>query len=206
MQSNKILNTFVLQKTMPALIAVVFFCGAPLSYQVACDIKSEKHISHGNIALLSLTSVIMIIWAIWGVAVYNNGKKFSDRITSEYIKQFMTKHPDLKIFEKVLYNEKAMNDVAKFLANSLRESEQKQVLNIAHNLQRKLRVYEKYDLHDVAIRNITTKQISVAQKQILKIINNHVALHPEFTGNLYSVIAHADMIYVPQNTIQQHTR
>lgn len=205
MQSNKILNTFVLQKTMPALIAVVFLFGAPLSYEAAHDIKSEK-VSPSNIALLAIASVTMIIWAIWGVAVYNNSKKFSDRIISKYIKQFMTKHPDLKIFDKVLYNKKAMNDVAKFLVNSMRESEQKQVLNIVHNLQRKLRVYEKYDLHDAAIHSITTKRISIAQKQILKIINNHVALHPEFAGNLYSVIAHADMIYVPQNTIQQHTR
>ena len=105
-------------------------------------------------------------------------------------------HPEFKPFEKVLSNPRAMKNIATMISNSLRESEQKRILNLAC-------------LMEEALETDISKQKAVfvikqTHESIVEIVKEHAKVHPEFINELLAAVAYADTTYVIP--AQQHVR
>ena len=109
----------------------------------------------------------------------------------------MKEHPKIKEFESVLNNKKALKSVATMISNSLRPSEQERVLAVANELLLKTQNTEIKDQEKIAL----TKK---AYSEIIKIIKEHAAVHPDFINEIYAAMAYAETTFVMPT--QQHTR
>jgi hypothetical protein len=109
----------------------------------------------------------------------------------------MQEHPEIKEFESVLNNKKALKSVATMISNSLRPSEQERVLYISNELLRKTQ-------NTAITRQEKVMLTKNAYSEIIKIIKEHAAVHPDFINEIYVAMARAETTFVIPT--QQHTR
>ena len=70
-----------------------------------------------------------------------------------------------------------------------------------------LRNHKKYDSDEQNIIKISKRITSETCNPIVSVLKEHESMHPEFIRDIYSAMAHADMVYIMQKkTIQQHTK
>ena len=152
--------------------------------------KVFNAVSLSVVWLLGMSMLLLVIFE-----VYKENYAFASHTAREFLKQEMKEHPEFKTFEKVLSNPKALRSVATMISNSLHDSEQKQVMNIVDEMAEKLPGASVQDKVNI------TKH---AHADIIKIIQEHVAVHPEFLNEVLAAMAYADTTYVIP--VQQHTK
>lgn len=205
-KNNKVINKVLLPK-------VLSFC-----FLVACSSAATVYISQekvqqdtrgirGDHLLTGLIALLAIVFCIDVYSDYKKGEKIAMSITRKFLKQEMENNPDLKLFDQVLYNQQAMQNLSALVFNSLRPSEKKRVVQIVMHMLHSLKNHKKYDTDNSEPLKIAREIFNDARNQIIPVIQDHASVHPEFISNIYSAMAHADMIYImPKNLIQQHTK
>lgn len=198
--NNQIINKVFLPKT---LLGALFFCGTlgTTMHMAKETIKDKGYIENSDVWLISLTYFAFACFCFVMYTNYKKGTDFSAHLARKYLKRVILKHPEFKLFEDAIYNDKVMANVATFISNSLRKSEQKRIIEIVSSIQKIERKYED---------NFTEQELSLvwnnACNKIIKIFKEHASVHPEFIRDLYKIISYQDMIYMPCNPIQQHTK
>jgi len=133
---------------------------------------------------------------------YKEAEKFSVMVARKHLRNAMKEMPDMKMFSTVLDNPKAMKSIANLISNSLRISEQEKINDIVSDTLAKLHKYQTCCLEEEELDRIYRKFFTKAREDIIKVIQGHAAVHPEFIQDIYKAMVYADMTYV----VQQHTR
>lgn len=197
---NQIINKMFLPKT---LLGTLFLCGTlgTTAHLAKDTVKEKGYIENSDVWLMTLTCFALACFYFVMYTDYKRGTDFSVHLARKYLKRIVCKHPEFKLFEDAIYNYKVMANVATFVSNSLRESEQKRIIELVSSIQKIERKYKD---------NFTEQELSLVWNEtcnkIIKIFKEHASLHPEFIGDLYKIMAYQDMIYMPCNPIQQHTK
>lgn len=192
MAKNKILFKHFLPQI--ALFGVLFtFVGGSGVYS---SIKKGTVVRGQDLAIASLLTCIAALLCCTFLYSYKDGEKFASVVARKYIKQETEKHPELKDFENILSNQRAMKNVATMISNSLHKEEQKRILDIVATLER-----TNFNSAEEEI-NITR----LAIEEITQILSDHAATHPEFITEIYAQMAYADMNYVVPAQLNSRTR
>lgn len=151
------------------------------------DVKLRGHIVEGGF-------VIGII-AFIAIFMHEVNKKLNTAATNtalKYLKQLFISQPELKDFESVLSNPKALDKVAAYTFNNLRPSEQQQIHNmleenclVAHMINKNLKTLTAQS------KTTDTKQIMEIENlkdRIIEIIKDHAKIHPEFKAGLETLL------------------
>lgn len=205
MNTNKILNRAFLPKAI--LIGTFSVISVPpLAHWIKEDKNAGKKVEQSEAALLSMACLAILAWATLGIRDYKKSKHFSAKVARKYLIEATKSKPELKAFEKVLCNQKDLDNISTFISNSLSAHDQKMIIKIVASAQEELESYKKTELEDDAIYQIARKLFNSARADIVKIIHEHAASHPEFVSELNKIIACPDRTYIVKNPIQQHTR
>lgn len=205
-KNNKVINKILLPKVLSFILLASIIPTATV-YVTEENTTIKNHPEIPDILLKGLSVLLAVFLCADLYSDYKKGEKFSMLIASKYLKQELKKHPELKIFENVLDNQQALQNISALIFNSLRPSERKIIAKIVRVAYNNLRNHKKYDSAEQNIIKISKKLISETCNQIVSILKEHESIHPEFIRDIYSAMAHADMVYImPQKTIQQHTK
>ena len=183
------MNNMILKHFLPAIIAIVITTtGASylIGYKFSKDIKEKQAIERTTAwsPVLVLYALSLIIIPL--VGSYKKTKKFAAHAAREYIVDTMKDYPDLKKFQQVLCNRKAMNHLATIISNNLRPSEQKIISDAVFNMKMQLPLPKD---QEIALVRKTLNEV-------VKVIGEHASVHPEFIDKVYMEMARADMIYI----------
>jgi len=139
----------------------------------------------------SRTANIAIVSALAGAFilnlshVYKRSSKFHAAFAKKYIIKAMEKYqsPNLAEYKSVLNNPCALNHLATAIINELTKTEQEEVFALFDGL------------NDFS----TKEQIDKACDEIIKTIEYHDSVNPDFAGHLRAAMAHEDyLMYVKQ--------
>lgn len=193
MQTNKIIQKHFLPRALISgtIIAAIFTTGTCYGIN---KIQESKEVNTQSLVVYLIAVIGLLTLSAPIVYDYKNSKRFAANIAYKHIKKNMEEHPELKLFEKVLENPRALNSVATMLSNSLIDSEQKRVLDIVLATVR----------HDYSSESEEIAALMKAQGKIMQILQEHASIHPEFINDLYYAMAKADATYVIPS--QQFTR
>lgn len=200
-KTNKIISKALLPKLVFTLALSIGVPGTCV-YVANQKIKNAERIGNRDKLLMGLTAFILFGLCFCTYSKYKEAEKFSTVVARKYLKEVAKDMPEMKIFDRVLTNPKAMQNVANFVFNSLRPSEQKMVKDIVSKATTDVQKYETCYLEDEEISAISRKIFSKVREDVIKVIQGHAALHPEFVPSVYKAMAHADMTYI----VQQRTR
>lgn len=205
MNTNKIMKTAFLPKAiLIGAFSVVSI--TPLSYWVKEARNADKKVEQSESTLLAMACLAVLAWATLDFRDYKKSKRFSTKVARKYLIELAKSKPELTVFEKVLCNQKDLDNISTFISNSLSAYDQKRIIKIVSSAQETLESYKKTELEDDAIYQIARKLFNSARADIVKIIHEHAASHPEFVSELNKIIACPDRTYIVKNPIQQHTR
>ena len=181
MKNNKIINKYILSKLtknikvfLPGLAIVIFAWCAESKMNAEYKNKSDYHFQISSFATAAfLASVIF-----WVLSERKSANKFAKTVTKSYLKQAIQEQPELKMFQEIFSNERAIQDIANTLSNSLRPSEKKIVLNIVNEMP----------------EQPTKSEIVSTIAKIKPVIKGHLDLHPELS--LFGEMSAAHNTYV----------
>ena len=184
---NKIISKRLLPATLIAGIAVPAAFAA-FGY-MAFDETKDKPLRESTefivlSAMMASACACLVLFPI--IVAYKNDYEFASHAAREYLKQEIKNHPEMKTFEKVLSNPRAIRTVATMIANSLHKSEQKLVTAAIEEIV-------EAETKTKADKIAAVKQ---AHAKIVKVIQEHATTHPEFINEVYATMARADMTYV----------
>lgn len=146
------------------------------------DAQLRGHIVEGFIILATICLV-----AIFMADASKKLDKNASRTALKYLKQLFSKNPELKKFENVLSDQKSLEEVAAYIFNNLRPSEQQDICKMiedSHLLSSLLKL-------ESLTGTEKTKQIMVIENLkngIIKKIEDHMSSHPEFATGLESLL------------------
>ena len=192
---NKIISKRLLPGTLIVCLAVPAMF-ASFGYLAHDEIKNSS--AKNNVELIVLSTLMaaacacMLLLPV--IEEYKNDYAFASHAAREYLKKEMQEHPELKTFEKVLRNPRAIRSVATMISNSLHKSEQKLVLD----------AIEEMNMAETHTKEEKIAVIEQAHAKIVKIIQEHASVHPEFADEVLATMAYADTTYVIPT--QQHVR
>ena len=195
MKQNKIATQFLL-KSHAKMIAFWLLCAG------ACMVCGEFGNYHSpEVKTVYKFSEVIIIAGVALILLHSlasditRANKISEHIMRDYLKEIFVKNPDLKIFEGVLYNKKALHSITTYLMNTLTKSETKEVLDILHQMDGNI-VYTKPKV----TKGITAQEFEIAKQRqfkfdrlnhvkkcharILQVIREHASIHPEFINEI----------------------
>ncbi len=193
MTTNKIINKRLLPKTLITGILTLVLL-APATYGAVNEIKQQQANTIGLLVGAMAIFIILALLYTQRIEAYENHYKAASRIARKYLKQQAQTRPELKQFEAVLNNPRALKAVATMISNSMTESETKQISHIIFELSQ---YYYK-------TKKDTFVALKDAEDEIIKIVNEHASVHPEFIQEVMIAMARADSTYVVPT--QQHTR
>ena len=162
-----------------AAVAVSAACGV-----VALSITRSNNVDKSKKVPVAIPCVgtgflaLVILWH--ALSLKSTANDFMLNAAQEYMKNLMKNKPEFKDFAQVIDNPYATKYLTTVISNSLRESEQKQIVKII----------------DQTERYFEPLQLEQAYKQIEQIINEHVHLHPEFLPSIYREMAYANHTYI----------
>lgn len=203
------INKIAIKAILPELVLTFALSAVTLGtgvYTANKTIKTTGQITTHDKWLVTLMTFMLCCMCLDTFGQYVKIEKFSTLVARKYLKKCIKSMPDMKNFEAVLDNPKAMKSLTALIFNSLRPSERKMVNDIALKTMADFRKHENPYLEDEEIRVIGEKLFAKAYVRIMKIIRDHATVHPEFISDIYKAMAYADMTYVVQNPIQQRTR
>ena len=191
-------NKMILKYFLPAIIAVAITGAGALgliNYKILQDVKTEKGVN-----LRTALSPFIVLYALCLIIIplagsYKKTRKFASHAAREYIIAAMKEYPELKQFQKVLSNRRAMNRLATVISNNLRPSEQKTISETVFKMKLQL---------PLPIRE-EQKLVRETLNKVVKIVEEHELVHPEFISKVYIEMARADATYVfsQQNQTQE---
>ena len=206
-KNNKVINSILLPKVLFLGALIAFTSGASICLVQQKKTTTTGHIAKQDACLMGLVALLIIFSFMDIYSDYKKDDAFLKLVARKYLKTELKNYPELKIFEKVLDNPQAMQNVSAMVFNSLRPSERKYVAQIITEMRKNLKNHKKYDLDTANFSKDTKILISSARNQIIPIIQGHASAHPEFVSDIYSAMACADMIYImSKNSIEQHTK
>jgi RecG-like helicase len=185
MKTNKILLKHLAPTLVTAGCAITLITGT-LVYAGVSGIKDTGKLRAQDIFISTtiLAALAMLVSPV--IDSYKSSDKFASKTASKYIKQVMKEHPELKDFDSVLTNPKALKSVTTMISNSLSPKNQKRILQSIQKVQ-------QYAYHSVPK---TISAMQEAQKEIVQILQEHAAVHPNFINEIYAAMAYADTTYV----------
>lgn len=194
-KTNKIIRKRLLPGTIIVGIAVPAMFGA-FGYMFYDETKDAPIKDDVELALLSAGMAIACscFLLLPVIETYKDDYAFASHTAREFLKQEMKEHPELKNFEKVLRNPRAIRSVATMISNHLHPSEQKLVMAAIDGM---LETETKTTAEKVAA-------VKTAHAKIVKIVQEHAAVYPEFSNEILAAMAYADTTYVIP--VQQHTK
>lgn len=157
--------------------------------------KAYKNLLAGNI-VVSILAIVMLMSMIQS---YKKSNEFATQTARKYIREIMKEDPEMRVFGKILSNQRALKCFATIISNSLRPSEQQRILDIINSV-----VPTILNGNNTADKAAVVNALTWAHAEIIKVIKEHVTQHPEFMSDVYSAIAYADITYVVP--AQQHSR
>ena len=147
--------------------------------------------------VLSEILMLYLLWFYIGFVVSaqcrKNNKLIREHMTRKYLREIKKEYPELKKFDKVLSNQKAMEDIAAVVCNGLDNE-------TFHSINYIIRD-EIWGSGNSANRDVVKKQ---SFEKVLKLIKNYAAEHPEFVMDVKTVMSQANTTYVLQ--FNQNTR
>ena len=194
-------NKIILKHLLPGAIIVTVSASAMLGLFGYAATTDEVHYSAQNKNAVPVNVLIVLLGLCFILCIladsYNTDTKFASQVARKFLKQTIQEHPEIKELESVLNNQKALKTVTTMISNSLRPSEQERILYIANELLRKT---QNTDITGQEKVMLTKK----AYSEIIKIIKEHAAVHPDFINEIYATMARAETTFVMPT--QQHTR
>ena len=136
------------------------------------------------------TTIAVLLVAFIAVVMVETGKKIdntSARTALKYLKQLFGKKPELKQFENVLSDQKSLEEIAAYIFNNLRPSEQQDIhkmIEDSHLLGSLL----KLESLSGAEKTKQIMDIENLKNAIIEKIENHATVHPEFMPGLESLL------------------
>jgi len=182
-------NKMILKHFLPAVIAVAITGTGALglvSYKIYEETKTEK-----GIDLRTALSPFIVLYALCLIIIplagtYKKTKKFASHAAREYIIAAMKEYPELKQFQKVLSNRHAMNHLATVISNNLRPSEQEIISETVFKMKLKLPLPTRQE----------HKLVRETLDKVVKVVEEHGLVHPEFISKVYMEMARADAAYI----------
>ncbi len=154
---------------------------------VSDDLKLRGHIVEGTFVI-----GIIVFIAMFMSEANKKLDKAAVNTALKYLKQLFVNQPELKKFESVLSNPKALDKVAAYAFNNLRPSEQQEIHDIlgesylvAHMIKN---LDPKADVLDV--KRIT--EVENLKDRVIEVVKNHARFHPEFRVGLETLLLGLD--------------
>ena len=194
-------NKIISKRSLPGVVLIgtcAIISACLFTHTVKEEIMSkydnwqDKALSISTLAFVVVLGTILLSCPI--VESYKNDYKFASHSAREFLKQAMKDNPEIKDFANIFNNPKALRSVATMISNSLLPSEEKRVLTAIAEMQ-------QYVYRTKAEEVAAAKQ---AHAKIVKVIQEHAAIHPDFINEVYAAMAYADNTYVVP--AQQRTR
>ena len=136
------------------------------------------------------TTIAVLLVAFIAVVMFETGKKIdrtAARTALKYLKQLFGKKPELKQFENVLSDQKSLEEIATYIFNNLRPSEQQDIHKMIEDSHLLSSLLKTESLSGTE----KTKQIMDIENlknDIIKKIEDHATVHPEFMSGLESLL------------------
>ena len=136
------------------------------------------------------TTIAVLLVAFIAIVMVETGKKIdntSARTALKYLKQLFGKKPELKQFENVLSDQKSLEEIAAYIFNNLRPSEQQDIHKMIEGSHLLSSLLKTESLSGTE----KTKQIMAVENLkngIIKKIEDHMSSHPEFATGLESLL------------------
>ena len=185
---NKIISKRLLPVTIfVSLVIPAMF--ATFGYMVNDETKGRPFEANDKefIALYTiLTAICAGLLLLTIVDERKSNYEFASRVAREYLKNEMMEHPEMKAFEKVLRNPRAIRSIATMISNSLRESERKIVISAINEMIKT----------ETKTREEKIAAVKKAQAKIVKVIQEHASTDHNFINEVYVAMARADTMYV----------
>ena len=158
---------------------------------VSDDLKLRGHIVEGSFVI-----GIIVFIAVFMSEINKKLDAATANTALKYLKQLLVKQPELKNFESVLSNPKALNKVAAYTFNNLRPSEQQEIHNMleesylaAHTINQYIKNLElKKDTVDIT----RIMEVENLKDRIIEVVKNHARFHPEFRVGLETLLFSLD--------------
>lgn len=206
-KNNKVINKVLLPKALALVILITFASGAGF-YVTQDPSKPNTSIVKPDMLLIGLVALLVIFACMDVYSDYKKGEKIASLITRRYLKNEMENYPELKQFEKVIYDSKAIKNISALIFNSLRPSERKVVAQIVLDAYRDLKEQKHLDPDERVSLKDMQNFLKDTRDKVIPIIKGHAMAHPEFIDNIYSAMASANnTIYImSKNSIQQNIK
>ena len=136
------------------------------------------------------TTIAVLLVAFIAVVMVETGKKIdrtAARTALKYLKQLFGKKPELKQFENVLSDQKSLEEIAAYIFNNLRPSEQQDIHKIIED-SHLLGSLLKLESLSGAEKTKQIMDIENLKNAIIEKIENHATVHPEFMPGLESLL------------------
>ena len=170
-------NNIISNYMKPKLL--VTCCYFLLAIGALCGFKtlSNKYVNKENTEINNFLSVAMISYIVFICSVFlfcnvQSAHKFLSGMTSNHIQNLIHSYPQLKRFENILSNPRALRYVATVISNNLNPDEQKQIINIMTQT-------ENFG---------NSKSTAKAYQEVEEIIRNHINTDSNFGRCVYNAI------------------
>ena len=184
MTKNKIMQTFLTPYyvTTLSILGIMITSGALLAERDSkrLPVQEYKQNVTWQIVVIAVFAMFLMFERFRIGASMN---RFAKTLTRSYLKDVLKDNSDFEMFSTLLNDPRAMVNVATVIANSLSPEERKRIEKILAEVKS----YKTKQEH--------VGQIKKAFDQVLGVIKEHAALHPEFVSQLYIAMARADSVY-----------
>ena len=178
------LKTGLLHNMLTLMVVSGVICGGAHAFNKNPKAKKVETTAEIFTYLFLLASI-----AVVGL-VLRADKDIASTVVHKYLRKEMNEHPELAQYKHILLNPQALEDLATFVSNSLHPSDQKQIIDIVKKCECGLyKTLLDYN-----------KTLCATRDEVIKVINNHAAMHPEFAAQLLTMVARADINYAMYET------
>lgn len=188
-------NKIVCRYIKPRLILVVcyFLLSMCALYGLnnISDKRTEKESTEiNNFLSVALVSYIVFICTLFLSYNIYSAHKFLSDMTYYHIKDLIHEYTELKKFENILSNPRALRYIATVISNNLNLDEQKKIKNIMVQ----------------TTNGVKPTKFEDAYKETQRIIGNHIQTDPDFGRHVYNAVLKAYNEYVVSVNRNYHTR
>jgi hypothetical protein len=143
------------------------------------DVETDNSVDFLAV-LLVITCALLSYFGFFIVPGTANRK--AKDLTQQYINEEIQKHPELNKYKQILNDTKYLETVAAIVCDELSEEEQRKIIKIA----------KEFDYIE------SKEQTCHIDNEILNIVRQHAVQHPEYIGNIKSVLENINKTYVMQ--------
>lgn len=206
-KNNKVINSVLLPKVLLPIVLIALTTSVGV-YVAQEKISTAVHTKKPGAWLTGIVAALIVCICMDVYSDYKKSEKFASLIARKYLKNEIKKQPELKQFQKILNDPKAMQNISSLIFNSLRPSERKCVAQIILDMRQKLKNDRKYNLNYTESLINIKKLLNNARDEIVSVLQEHASVHPEFMRDIYSAMVSADnTIYIMSKiNLQQHTK